>query len=305
MMTERVRWVAAAAVVLSLLAVACETSTSPTSTAESPATTSATRQIIPILGTTVLRTGTQRVAFILEGATALVREPTVEVKATFTGDGAATPETKSAVFHKWPFGTRGSYVTDLTFDQPGPWRLDITVGAETSDGTAVLALDVAASVAVKEIGTLAPFSDTKTLQTADGDIATITSHPRPDPDLYRVSVAESLFSSKPGVIVFAAPAFCTSPTCGPQVDTVIELKDAYPGMADFIHVEVYDNPVEIQGDLSRGVLSPAVSEWGIDSVPEYMNESWVFVLDANGRITHRFEGYAAFDELEAALLEVL
>ena len=304
-MANRTWWVTVPALALSLLAVACGSSTSPSSTAQSPTATSATGEVTPILGTTVLRPGTQRVAFILEGATALVREPTVEVKSTFIGAGVATPETKIAAFHEWPFGTRGSYVTDLTFDQPGPWQLDITVGDETSDGAAVLALDVAESVAVREIGTLAPFSDTKTLQTADGDVASITSHPRPDPDLYRVSIAESLFSAKPGVIVFAAPAFCTSPTCGPQVDTVTELKEAHPGEADFIHVEVYDNPLEIQGDLTRGVLSPSVSEWGLDAAPDYVNESWVFVLNANGRITHRFEGYAAFDELEAALLEVL
>jgi predicted transcriptional regulator len=118
-------------------------------------------------------------------------------------------------------------------------------------------------------------------------------------------VTEALFSGNPTVIVFAAPSFCTSPTCGPQVDTIVELKDAYLGEASFIHVEIYDNPDEIQGDLSRGVLSPFVNDWGLDSVPHYRNESWVFVLGRDGRITHRFEGYATFEELEVALLQVL
>jgi hypothetical protein len=39
-------------------------------------------EITPILGTTALRVGTQRVAFLLEGRTALVTMPEVEVTAT-------------------------------------------------------------------------------------------------------------------------------------------------------------------------------------------------------------------------------
>jgi hypothetical protein len=40
-------------------------------------------------------------------------------------------------------------------------------------------------------------------------------------------------------------------------------------------------------------------------MPNYRNESWVFILGQDGRITHRFQGYATFSEVEAALLETL
>ena len=101
------------------------------------------------------------------------------------------------------------------------------------------------------------------------------------------------------------PAFCTSPTCGPQVETVKELKAAYQDRADFVHVEIYDLPEEIQGDLSKAQLSEAVDEWGLSSLPHWFNESWVFILDDQGIVRHRFEGYATLTELEAALRETL
>ena len=117
-----------------------------------------------------------------------------------------------------------------------------------------------------------------------------------------MTVAEALISGRPSVIVFASPAFCTSPTCGPQVETVSELRALHPDEADFVHVEVYDNPHEIQGDLTSATYAPALAAWGIDAVPGYLNESWVFVLGSDGRIAARFEGYAALGELETALL---
>ena len=119
-----------------------------------------------------------------------------------------------------------------------------------------------------------------------------------------MSVAEAVASGKPSVIVFATPAFCTSPTCGPQVDTVSELRAEHPDAANFIHVELYDNPQEIQGDLSRAELVSAADEWGFTQIPGWTNESWVFVLDGDGVVRQRFEGFATLSELEAALATV-
>ena len=71
--------------------------------------------------------------------------------------------------------------------------------------------------------------------------------------------------------------------------------------ADFVHVEIYDLPDEIQGDLSKASFAPAVEEWGFSSVPHWFNESWVYILDEEGLVDHRFEGYVTLTELEAAL----
>ena len=280
-----------------LLAAACSPEPTPT---PAPTPTPEMQEWEPILGTTVLRTGTQRVAFLLASGSALVRVPEATVTTTFL-DGSAQGETATAQFHEWPFGTRGSYVTQLTFPQAGTWRLDI----EGQGGTAKLNVEVGETSIVRDVGQIGVFSNTKTLAGEGGDLSRITSHYRPDPALYDISLAESLFTGKPTVVVFASPAFCTTATCGPQVETVTELREAYPGAADYIHVEVYDNPNEIQGDLLKGVLSPVLAEWGIDQVPHYQNESWTFVIGADARIAERFEGYATFDELEEALQAAL
>ena len=284
------------AVLASLLVAACSPEPTPTPTSTP---TPEMQEWNSILGTTLLRTGTQRVAFLLATSTDFVRVPEATVTTTFL-DGGVEGETTTARFHEWPFGTRGSYVTRLTFPQAGAWRLHI----EGEGGEATLDVSVDETSIVRDVGDIGVFSNTKTLQSADGDLASITSHYRPDPALYEISVAESLFNRKPTVVVFASPAFCTTPTCGPQVETVTELREAYPDAADYIHVEVYDNPREIQGDLTKGVLSPVLADWGIDQVPDYRNESWTFILGADARIVERFEGFATFTELEEALREV-
>ena len=294
------RWHAAGIAVVALAAGACAAA-APTPLIATP--TPAAPEITPLLATTQLRVGTQRVAFLLDSSTALITAPEVELRTSLSGTSLG--ETAVAPFHLWPYGTRGTYATELTFERPGVWRLDIRVDDGRFVGDASLELHVTERSSVRDIGELAPFSNTKTLRSEAGDLSRITTSSNPDPDLYRMTVAEALISGRPSVIVFASPAFCTSPTCGPQVETVSELRALHPADADFVHVEVYDNPDEIQGDLTRGTYAPALSAWGIDAVPGYLNESWVFVLGSDGRIAARFEGYATLGELATALLAAL
>ena len=258
----------------------------------------------PILATTLLRTGTQRVSFLLTSPDALVKAPQATVETSFLGKGDGTGETKTAQFHLWPYAIRGAYSTDLTFDRPGRWQLDLSVEDGDFSGGTSLTVQVADSLVVPDLGATPPASVTKTLE-SEGGLKTLTTDFSPDPDLYLTTVADAIGESKPAVIVFATPAFCTSPTCGPQVDTVSELKDAYPREANYIHVEIYDNPHEIQGDLDRARLSAAVGEWKFDQVPDWFNESWTYVLDAQGEVHQKYEGFVSKEELEGALLAVL
>lgn len=260
--------------------------------------------IMPLLATTQLRTGTQRVSFLLIGANALVKVPEATVTTSYLDGDSGGSETAQAVFHLWPYAIRGGYSTELSFDRPGRWQLDISVDDGEVAGSTRLVLEVADRVVVPDIGTIPPRSDTKTLE-GEGGLKSLTTDFSPDPDLYLLSVADAIDAGQPSVIVFATPAFCTSPTCGPQVDTVGEAKDRHLGEANFVHVEIYDNPEEIQGDLSRARVTEAVKEWRFDQIPHWFNESWTYVLDSDGRVHQKFEGYVTLDELEAALQEVL
>ena len=287
------------------LAVACGSAATATSeparaVPESNVPEAAENAIEPILATTVLRVGTQRVAFLLSTTEHLIKAPVATVTSKYLGEGEAPGEAKQASFHLWPYGVRGAYATQLNFDRPGPWQLDIAVEGPEGPANTQLLLDIAESTSVPEIGSIPTFGRNKTVHTVEG-LDQLTTDYSPDPELYQLTIGEAIITGRPTVIVFATPAFCTSPTCGPQVDTVSELKDIYRDEANFIHVELYENPDEIQGDLSKSVLSDLVHDWGLSSIPHWFNESWTFVLGADGRIAHRFEGFATLEELEEVL----
>ena len=310
----RIRWsLAAVAIALLGVAAACggpgESSaglgeTSQPDVAGSSSGEPGTSQLNAILATTVLRLGPQRVAFVLTRPDGLVVVPEATVTSVYV-DRDGVGETKQAHFFLWPYGVRGSYVTELSFDRTGRWRLDITVlNADGTTGRAQLDLDVAREVSVRDIGELPPFADNPTVHDVER-LSELTSASSPDPDLYLKTIPEALTTGDPTVVVFSTPAFCTSPTCGPQVDVLTELKDRYPNEASFIHVEVYANPEEIQGDLSLARYSPLVEAWGLSSVPGWTNESWTFVLGRDGRIASRFEAFTPLEELEQALKAAL
>ena len=209
-----------------------------------------------------------------------------------------------AEYHRWPYGMRGAYSTDMNFIQPGPWELEIQfdVGGDVYVGR--LKLNVAEKLPVPSPGHRPPQTTTPTLVEGK-EIALLTTDYSPDPELYQISIKEALQDDKPDVIVFASPGFCTSPTCGPQVDTLSMLNKLYPHEANFIHVEIYDNPSEIQGDLEKLVFVDAVEDWGFTQLPGWINESWTFVIDGDGVINQCFEGFVTLEELDHALGSVV
>ena len=255
-----------------------------------------------IFATADLGVGEHRVAFVLTSETSLVTAPVARVSSFFypSEDGEPEPrQTTLATYRQWPYVARGTYTTRLAFDVPGRWGIDIA--ALDPDGPsrqAQLFFDVAESPATPDVGDPAVPSHNKTIADVER-ISQLSTGSLQDPELYQTTIAAAVSSRLPTVVVMASPAFCTNAVCGPQVEVLQELKDRYRGRANFIHVDFYDNPEEIQGDLSRARLSPTVLEWRIPST------EWSFVIDSDGVISERFEGFATFEELEQALLELL
>ena len=165
-----------------------------------------------------------------------------------------------------------------------------------------LFVDVQNGFDVIDINSVHPLSFNKTLS-GGTTLGQLTSAFLPDPDLYSITIAEAISSGQPTMVVFAAPAFCVSPTCGPQVYTVQEIKEQSENLAHFIHIELYDNPEEIQGDLSKARLSPIIRKWGFTNIPHWTNESWVFIIGRDGQVKASFEAYTAAWELEKSLQE--
>ena len=299
-------------VLLPLLALlaACATGDTPPTSAVPTATqpdvatpTPEAAELRLLLASTDLAVGANRVVFALvaSGSGPVRQQDGVRVQTFYLAPaGQEGPiETVAAKYREWGDTGRGAYTVQIEFDRPGDWGLGVSV---QESGGAVSSASARVSVRERSLtpalGAPAPLTQSKILSSTT-DMSELTSDAQPDSDLYRMTIAEAVASGKPLVVAFSTPAYCTTATCGPQLDVVKRLSESYSDRANFIHVEVYDNPHEIQGDLSNARIAPAVTEWGLPSEP------WTFIVDADGLVAAKFEGFATRDELEQALLAVV
>lgn len=239
---------------------------------------------------------------VIDTAEGPVRDAAVQVSTFFlTPDGGqeGPVEVVDAVFRAWPVTPRGVFTARLNFDRAGEWGIGAVItdagGDERTATARVLVNDASATPA---LGTAAPRSISKTLADA-GDFERLTTDFEPDADLYAMTIADALDTGKPLMVVFSTPAYCQTATCGPQLDVIKDVKAEYADTMNFIHVEVYDNPHEIDGDLANAVISPTVEEWGLPSEP------WTFIIDGDGVIRAKFEAFTTRAELDDALALVL
>ena len=190
-------------------------------------------------------------------------------------------------------GTSGVYVADVEFTRAGDWGVRIAVMTpERTYDEFPFQFSVRERTPEPMIGEPAPASMQAT--TANAPIEEIDSSYPPRPHMHDRTIADALAEKRPLVIAFATPAFCTSRTCAPVMDTVMDpLYERYGDQATFIHVEPY-----VLSDLRNGFVQnpvPAAREWQLQSEP------WIFVVDAQGRVAAKFEGIVGVDEVEAAL----
>jgi hypothetical protein len=227
----------------------------------------------------------------------------VELKLYNLAADPATPKVDTpGIFLPTIQGRPGLYRANVTFDAAGDWGLE-TITTE-SDGThrsgrMIFTVLEASQASTPPIGAQAPVSDTPTATTADA-IKHISSDATPDPDFYKISEPDALAQHKPFVIIFATPAFCRTAMCGPTLDVVQQVAADYKDKLTFIHVEPYELT------YTSGGLQPVVDEQNLPIPVQATNiwglptEPYMFVVDSTGKITAKFEGIMAPDELRAA-----
>jgi hypothetical protein len=181
------------------------------------------------------------------------------------------------------------YVTHLRVPRPGKyWIL-----AEPIGGRPIQALGdaiVQATSTEPAVGAKAIPSRTPTIASTGGNFGELTTASPPDKELLRHSVADSLASHRPFVLVFATPKFCASRTCGPVVDVVDAVRRRLsPTAVRFIHVEVYEDNNPAKG------FNRFMKEWRLPSEP------WTFLVGADGRVKAKFEGSVSVAELAASV----
>jgi hypothetical protein len=219
-------------------------------------------------------------------SSAFVGGPDEDVTVTFTGPSGA----EQTVAAEWVWsieGVRGFLVARPEFGEAGQWTVAITSPRGTTGETA---FSVGADIPIPEVGEPVPASETRT--SPEFELGSITTDPDPEPSFYEITVAEAISNGTPALIVFATPAFCQTAVCGPTMEIVKEAVGSRTGF-DVVHVEIFEN-VDSEGE-GRLIEVPAVIEWGLPSEP------WVYVVDADGIATARFEGAVSPEELGAAL----
>ena len=192
--------------------------------------------------------------------------------------------------------TRGVYSAQTSFDKAGFWEVEASakVDGKTVSGKGAFAVNP--SRAVPGPGDPALATETLTLTTPDTPRPAVDSRGGsgeiPDPELHRTTIAASLAAKRPLVAVFATPVYCTSRFCGPVTDLVQELQRDYADRADFVHVEIWR-------DFQNKTVNKSAAEWVLRN--DGLNEPWVFLVGADGRIVARFDNVVTRGELEPLL----
>ena len=238
-----------------------------------------------------------------DGATLGSPDDVVEIEVRPSDDPSAEAQRATAGFSWIIPDVSGLYRATFDFDRPGVWEatvipssgpaLEPALFSVLDASCATATTDQGGALCAVQVGEAAPIAASPTLE--GNAVEEITTDPDPDERLYMLSLDDALTNGRPTVVVFATPAFCQTAACGPLVDIVQERIDSYPGI-DFVHVEVFTgfrDPDFDPTDPDR--LAPAVEAYRLVSEP------WVYVVDASGIVTARFEGVMAAEELDAAL----
>lgn len=213
-------------------------------------------------------------------------------------EGGGEPQTQPGPVAVPASQGRGVYAAQVRFDKPGFWSVQVSVDFEGGDTqTANAAFEVLEQHEVPAPGDRALRTENLTLGSKDAPRAAIDSRAQgggaiPDPELHRTTVADSIQSHEPAVVVISTPVYCVSRFCGPITDMIKDLAADYRPRANFIHIEVWR-------DFDGTVINKSAADWIYRN--RDLREPWVFVIGSDGRIAARFDNVATRDEVESAL----
>jgi hypothetical protein len=254
------------------------------------------------LATSVFTVGENRLAFgVIDDQGQFVYGRTAVYVARSPGDPAEGPfvapadvlvtegryRSQQAAAESDPFAA--VYAAQVPFDRKGPWSvLTVTlVGDGLVAAPAQVQVNTKKSDRVPDVGEAAPEVETDTVASAGGDVEAIDTRVPPS-DMHASSFSE-VVGKKPVALLFATPQLCQSRVCGPVTDVALQLKDEYGDQMEFIHQEVY-----VDNDANKGLRDP-LKAFNLPTEP------WLFVVDADGKVTARLEGSFGLGAFEDAV----
>lgn len=201
----------------------------------------------------------------------------------------------------------GVYAGRVDLDRPGNWGLRVV--AETADGEVLegqAVFPVQEEHQVHTVGAEAPRTVNPTIVDAEaGDVQPAAVDSRaggtdgtiPDEHLHDKVIADEIDAGRPLVVAVTTPVYCVSRFCGPLTDELADLAHDYEDVASFVHLEVWKDHAEQE-------VNEAAAEWILPTSGAGGNEPWVFLVDADGVITARWDNVLDMEELEALLAEL-
>jgi hypothetical protein len=185
----------------------------------------------------------------------------------------------------------GVYTVNVTFDAAGPWAVQATVTGKDAATSGVVStpFTVLQQSVTPALGSPAPLSKNLTVKDVS-NLAIVDTSAHPSPDMHTETIADAIAAHHPALVLFATPGYCTSRLCGPELEIARKLEPRYQGRADFIHIEIWQDPFKVP--------MPAVQEWHLQTEP------WFFIVDRDGKVSAKFEGPTSTAELDAALQQV-
>lgn len=191
---------------------------------------------------------------------------------------------------------RGVYAADVAFDRAGIWQVAVEADLDGPQ-SATSAFVVLPRHEVPAPGDAALPSENLTVGSPGVPPEAVDSRasgstPVPDPELHATTMAAALREGRPVLLVISTPTFCVSQFCGPVTDMAAGLAKDYADRARFIHIEVWKN-------FEARELNEAAKEWIARG--KNINEPWVFLIGADGKIRVRLDNVATRTEIEPLL----
>jgi len=194
---------------------------------------------------------------------------------------------------------QGLYVVRLDLPEPGGYLVEATLRrAGRAPTSATTGFRAKVNYDVPGIGESAPASAHPTSSSTPIEWLT-SARPVGDPEFYRLTIGEALAEKKPLVVIFSTPAFCQTRRCGPQLHIAESLRPVYANRINFIHIEILERPDLVLAGEAQPKVRDIVREWRLPTEP------WVFLIDENGLIFDRFEGFSPRAEMEASIQRLL
>lgn len=229
--------------------------------------------------------GTVRLPFSIATADGLLNTgpDTFEVRIVDYDSGAVVVDPVVVERHQFDPRVPPFWVATVDLAAPGVYRLQ-ALGADP-EGAAVQIL-AADQVSVPKPGEPLPPFDTPTFDDPRGVDPICSRADGPCP-FHEVTLTEALASGKPVIYIIGTPAHCSTGTCGPVLEDLID-GAAQLGDVVIVHADVY-------ADDAATEVAPAVKAYDMQYEPV------LWVTDATGTIANRFDSVWGGDEIVAAV----